>query len=121
MILLFISVMSKLTANTTAFLFLFLRLLLPKWASSLPAIFFSTAMLTRSARVAPADGVTRQGSPLLTAPPLPPQPALDELDLEHELEYFSEADGRSESVIGALKALGALGSGQNDRANNKED
>ena len=54
-------------------------------------------------------------------PPLPPQPALDELDLEHELEYFSEADGRSESVIGALKALGALGSGQNDRASNKED
>ena len=54
-------------------------------------------------------------------PPPPPQPALDELDLEHELEYFSEADGRSESVIGALKALGALGSGQNDRASNKED
>ena len=47
-------------------------------------------------------------------PPPPPRDALDELELEHELEYFSEADGRSESLIAASKALGTLVSGQND-------
>ena len=47
-------------------------------------------------------------------PPPPPRDALGELELEHELEYFSEADGRSESLIAASKALGTLVSGKND-------
>ena len=52
-------------------------------------------------------------------PPALPQPTLDELELEHELQYFSGADGRSESVIGALKALEALGADKNDGTGKK--
>ena len=45
-------------------------------------------------------------------PPAPTQAMLDELEFKHELQYFSKADGRrSESVIKAEKALGALGAG----------